>query len=250
MGRIKECVSVLQGEGKYVGVPHILIRLAGCSLRCAFGNSICDTPYASWKVEKEEGDVSEQYVYDFFATNSQIKHTMITGGEPFLDISYLEHVVSIAKKFNHFVTVETSGIYESYKKLNIDFLSVSPKLKNSIPLNKKYVVGCLEIYITDSQVKQHCKLISNLKPLENLLEMYTHYQIKPVIFDIAKDMKEVKKLIKLIGADKSNVYLMPAGSTREELQQVRVPLTEYCIEEGWNFTDRSHIVAYNNRRGV
>ena len=47
-----ETYTCLQGEGKYIGIPHILIRVTGCRLRCQFHNSFCDTPYASWKPEK------------------------------------------------------------------------------------------------------------------------------------------------------------------------------------------------------
>ena len=37
-----ETYTCLQGEGKYIGIPHILIRVTGCRLRCQFSNSFCD----------------------------------------------------------------------------------------------------------------------------------------------------------------------------------------------------------------
>ena len=37
-----ETYTCLQGEGKYMGIPHILIRVTGCRLRCQFSNSFCD----------------------------------------------------------------------------------------------------------------------------------------------------------------------------------------------------------------
>jgi len=49
---VSELYTCLQGEGSLTGVPHILIRVTGCKLRCQFANSFCDTPYASWKPEK------------------------------------------------------------------------------------------------------------------------------------------------------------------------------------------------------
>ena len=39
-----EAYTCLQGEGKYMGIPHILLRVTGCRLRCQFANSFCDTP--------------------------------------------------------------------------------------------------------------------------------------------------------------------------------------------------------------
>ena len=40
-----EAYTCLQGEGKYVGIPHILIRVTGCRLRCQFSNSFCDIKF-------------------------------------------------------------------------------------------------------------------------------------------------------------------------------------------------------------
>ena len=36
---IGEVYTCLQGEGKYIGIPHILLRVTGCRLRCQFSNS-------------------------------------------------------------------------------------------------------------------------------------------------------------------------------------------------------------------
>ena len=38
-----EAYTCLQGEGKYMGVPHILLRVTGCRLRCQFADSFCDS---------------------------------------------------------------------------------------------------------------------------------------------------------------------------------------------------------------
>ena len=57
-----EMYTCLQGEGKYIGIPHILIRVSGCRLRCQFSDSFCDTPYASWKPEKGKQVVALQFM--------------------------------------------------------------------------------------------------------------------------------------------------------------------------------------------
>ena len=73
---INELYTCLQGEGKLTGVPHILIRVSGCRLRCQFANSFCDTPYASWKPEK--GKFTYQDIEDLEASvrklNKNIKN--------------------------------------------------------------------------------------------------------------------------------------------------------------------------------
>ena len=46
------------------------------------------------------------------------------------------------------------------------------------------------------------------------------------------------------------VWLMPEGLTEEELKKRRVWLMELCTELGYNYTERLHIIAYGDKRGV
>ena len=39
---INEIFYSIQGEGKWIGLPNIFIRVSGCNLRCSY----CDTKYA------------------------------------------------------------------------------------------------------------------------------------------------------------------------------------------------------------
>ena len=43
---------------------------------------------------------------------------------------------------------------------------------------------------------------------------------------------------------------MPEGLTLEQLNERRVWLMEICQKEGYNFSDRLHIIAYGDKRGV
>ena len=96
---IGELYTCLQGEGKYIGIPHILIRVSGCRLRCQFENSFCDTPYASWKPEK--GKFTLDDIVEFYKNNPRIKYTMITGGGPTIHPKLLQELCIIGKNFNH-----------------------------------------------------------------------------------------------------------------------------------------------------
>lgn len=246
MNGIIETYTCLQGEGKYVGIPHILIRMTGCPMRCAFGDSLCDSPFTSWVPEK--GNFTEDQIYEIYANNSQITHTMITGGEPFFNIPLLERIIEIGKKFNQYITIETAGI--KYSKTQADFISLSPKLKSSIPKEKRYWVGDHKIDITPPLIERHEKLRRNTGEMLKLIYHHPDFQLKPVIMNIDQDMKEVEELIDVLSINKNKVYLMPAGSLNSELNKIRIPLMEYCQKEGYNYTDRLHIVAYENLRGV
>jgi len=243
---INELYTCIQAEGKFTGVPHILIRMSGCPMRCAFGNSLCDTPYSSWVPEK--GEITEEDIYAIYTSNPHIAYTMISGGEPFFNEEVLHHLINIAKKFNHYVTIETAGI--KYVETNADFISLSPKLQSSVPNLKDYTIEGKVVNVSEAMIYRHETLRRNYDEMSDLIHFHPNYQIKPVISNIEKDMEEVRQLLFYIDADPKKVYLMPAGTTNEELQQIRPSLIEFCVREGYNYTDRIHVVAYGTKRGV
>jgi 7-carboxy-7-deazaguanine synthase len=50
--------------------------------------------------------------------------------------------------------------------------------------------------------------------------------------------------------DKSRVWIMPEGSTREEQISKMPEVIEYCLENKFHFSPRLHILAYDTKRGV
>ena len=77
---INEIYTCLQGEGKYMGIPHILLRVTGCRLRCQFADSFCDTPYASWKPEGSKFTLED--VVAIYKNNPQIKNSLTAVASP------------------------------------------------------------------------------------------------------------------------------------------------------------------------
>ena len=85
---INQILITVQGEGKFLGTPCLLMRFSFCNLCCPW----CDTKY-SWK----ESDVKMVITKENFAVykenlktllkEKKIKHLMITGGEPLLYVS-------------------------------------------------------------------------------------------------------------------------------------------------------------------
>ena len=61
---------------------------------------------------------------------------------------------------------------------------------------------------------------------------------------------EPKELQRILGVPNDMVYLMPEGLERQQLNERRKWLTELCVREGYNFTDRLHIITYGDERGV
>jgi hypothetical protein len=43
---------------------------------------------------------------------------------------------------------------------------------------------------------------------------------------------------------------MPEGTTNTKLKKNRRKLVDICIREGYNYTDRLHVIVYGDKRGV
>jgi len=241
---IGELYTCLQGEGKYTGIPHILIRVSGCKLRCQFKDSFCDTPFASWSPEK--GKYSLNDIIEFYENNTHIKHTMITGGGPTAHSTLLKELCVIGKKYNHFITIETEG--SEFVQTDADFISLSPKLSNSTPIPGTWMEYTnREVTLKDKQ--QHEKWRCNYHAMKQLINSHSDYQLKPVISS-EKDLEEVKHLQEILGVPNDKVWLMPEGLEEEQLNERRQWLMDLCVKEGYNFSDRLHIIAYGDMRGV
>ena len=241
---INEIYTCLQGEGKLMGVPHILIRVTGCRLRCQFSNSFCDTPYSSWGPEK--GEFTYDNINQFYLDNQHIRHTMITGGGPTLHKEMLVDLCNLAKKHNHYITIETEG--SESVSTQADLISLSPKLSNSTPRPGTWM-PYLNREVTEQDKEKHEKWRCNYTAMRLLLDLHPDYQLKPVI-SAEKDLEEVKELQVELGVPNRKVYLMPEGIEPKQLNERRKWLMDLCTKEGYNFTDRLHIIAYGDIRGV
>ena len=239
-----ETYTCLQGEGKYMGVPHILIRVTGCRLRCQFSDSFCDTPYASWKPEK--GIFTLNDVVKVYESNPQIKHTMVTGGGPTIHAELLKELCVIGKKYDHTITIETEG--SEFVQTEADCISLSPKLSNSTPRPGTWM-DYANREVTEKDKQLHEKWRCNYDAMRQLIDNHEDYQLKPVISN-EKDLQEVKELQKILDIPNNMVWLMPEGLISEQLRERRVWLMKICENEGYNYTDRLHIIAFGDVRGV
>ena len=231
----------LQGEGKYIGVPYLLVRMTGCLLACCW----CDTPYSSIKPEKVE--ISKEELIKFTDDNARINHVMITGGEPTTNPNLLNDLCMYFHTQGFHITIETAGT--NYVETIADFISISPKFENSIPSR---LLSVKEMKHRDIILSEEYKVnICNL--IKYHLSWGNDFQIKPVIEKFS-DFVELENLLDYLRSRGLNtfgkIYCMPLGQTREELKEISTWLAEQCIVRGYNYTDRLHVRLYNDKRGV
>ena len=245
---ICECFNCIQGEGQHAGIPHFLIRLSGCNLNCQFSNSICDTAYASWKPDK--GSKSLQDVIDLIENNPQIDYAFVTGGEPTIHKELLTNILTILKAFGLHTAIESNGsTYIPGLVGRLDLVTISPKMKNSVPRLGTIAKSIwVEKEVTQLDIDKHEKNRANYDQMALWIENHK-VQLKFVISSPA-ELDEVKEIQKILEAPNNMIYLMPEGDLNDKLQARRQMVIELCIKEGYNYTDRLHILSYGDRRGV
>jgi organic radical activating enzyme len=54
----------------------------------------------------------------------------------------------------------------------------------------------------------------------------------------------------LIHSPKTQVYCMPLGGSKAEVERNTEPLIEFCKSKGYNFSDRLHIRIWDQNKGV
>jgi len=101
--KISEVFFSIQGEGIYIGLPTIFIRLFGCNLRCAW----CDTTYARIEEEGKWRELSPHEILKAVSCYSS-QHVCITGGEPLLQ-QEIYTLILLLRERGYTISVETNG---------------------------------------------------------------------------------------------------------------------------------------------
>lgn len=118
MYRVNEIFLSIQGEGAFVGVPMVFVRLAGCNLRCVW----CDTDNTSKVTMPAERIVA---IVEQLTKGTQVCSVCITGGEP--SLHELASLVQAVKARGFRVHMESNGTRALQERERPDWLTVSPK---------------------------------------------------------------------------------------------------------------------------
>ena len=220
---VSEIFESIQGEGKFAGTPSVFMRTSGCNLRCSW----CDSEYTSWN---PEGDTLNTTEIEREVRKFGCRHIVVTGGEPLLqdDLDELCNQIS-----DRHITVETNATV--YRNIDIDLVSLSPKLSNSTPTgewseiheNKRLDFDVIEAWMQD----ESCD-----------------YQLKFVVRN-QEDLDEVEEILaSLEGYDDNKVMLMPEGTDRDTLRERGSWLSKVCMEKGYRYSPRLQIHLYGDQR--
>ena len=174
--KISEIFYSIQGEGSLVGVPSVFVRTSGCNLRCVGATRL--TLLAPEGEDWPLGRILET-VDSFRAT-----HVVVTGGEPMIAPQIGDLTKQLHERGLH-ITIETAGTVNT--PVACDLMSISPKLKNSTPLERE----------GGRWAQQHDRLRWQPAVIKELIATYP-YQLKFVIAD-PPDLAEVNQIRETLG---------------------------------------------------
>jgi len=241
----------IQGEGRYLGVPSLFFRFGGCNMRCeGFGCKEsspdgteligCDTIYAVDKKHFSQNWTSLTQSSELIALFEQYElpdnvDIVFTGGEPLLYaddsilIEFLEylHVKGLRFTFETNATILPSFTQHPIYKEAVYALSV--KLENSLEPYTKRIKPDTIFQISDNA------------------EVFFKFSIDAESINLGLD-DEIYEIIS--HAPKTQVYCMPVGSSRLEVEKNSLPLIEYCKTKGFTYSDRLHIRIWDQTHGV
>lgn len=137
----------VQGEGPFVGVPAIFVRLAGCNLQCPG----CDTDYTQGRKRSTHSQTLAA-ARRLFEGSPHPKLLVLTGGEPFRQAAAIPAFVSAARRDGYqVVQIETNG------SLGVDGKkdpTTFPKLVRAIVEGELAVVCSPKMHIVSEDVQK------------------------------------------------------------------------------------------------
>jgi 7-carboxy-7-deazaguanine synthase len=216
---------------------------------------LCDTPFASFDTRGEKRLQVETAKQIILNNIGMMNHLVISGGEPFIQSDGLVELISGLRKGRKIhISVETNGTLFHEGLVNcIDFFSISPKLKNSVPTKEKQDKTRVMIPFEPEQAE---KIRRNISAIQAIIDHCRQtpskdFQLKFVVQN-HHELIEIEEdfLAHLTGWNSDDVVLMPLGSTPEELQQTRMVTLEAAIERGWRFSPRLQINYFGGVAGV
>lgn len=246
---IVELYTAVQSEGSRAGMPTVVIRTTGCTHRCWFGEGgWCDSWYTS--IHPEKGKYTFNSIIEMYNKNPHIREMMLTGGSPTMHPDLVNELTHFAHDRGIFITIETEGSHFIETDYKIGLVSLSPKFSNSIP---KLGVLTPQGKETDQKmIDKHNSLRINIEAIRQTLDYHNDFHFKPVCnpIEMPDVWKEIEDFMYKMDISKRKTWIMPPGDTRDELIRVYPMVMDFCRDNGYNFTGREHIIAFDTKREV
>jgi len=204
--------------------------ILGCDTIYAVNREYFSKNWNSINSAKELLNILELYEFPYPVD------VVLTGGEPLIyanDEMFIEFLNTIHQK-GHRVHFETNGSlgvdFEKYPIYKECYFALSIKLSNSGEAFKKRVnPGIIHSLATNSK-KAFFKFSIGRESINTPLE------------------KEIQDIVLI--SPSTEVYCMPLGGSKAEIEENSESLVEFCKKTGYNFSDRLHMRIWDKQKGV
>lgn len=232
---VSEVFLSIQGEGMSMGKRSVFLRLAGCNLMCGGQGTQFDHQLhngAQWRCDTIEvwmKGASKKFDQilddDMMVALLDGAHLVITGGEPLLQQDAICEFLD-ALDLDIYVEVETNGTIMPTAAMieRVSQWNISPKLSSSG--NGKHGIN------------------------HEVLNFFNESMMNSVQFKFVvatgDDLDEIKQL----ELDPQKIWLMPAGSNQQDIDQRSQSVAAMAILERYSYSHRLQIAIWNLATGV
>lgn len=221
----------IQGEGPHAGVAVQFLRTGGCNLSCSW----CDTPYtwdsSRFDLRSELTPMTAAQIVEKLIPNLAL---VISGGEPLMHQRNLAFTTVVAEAVRHHcpVHIETNGTISPTTQLRAQVTSfaVSPKLDHAGPHRGKQ----------SPALHPDWPAFAKGNP-----EVF----LKIVARD-AEDVRAAAVWAATLGWPAAQVWVMPLGTTTEELLARWPEVAGAAAEHKINASQRLHVLAWGDTKGT
>jgi len=282
--KIAELFYSIQGEGRYMGVPSVFLRIFGCNFKCAgFGmprgelsteaddiviqhkrspyekyealplvSTGCDS-YASWHPEFKDlspmltSDAIAERIMEILPHNEwQDEHLVITGGEPLLGWQRAYPDLLRHPKMTGLkeITFETNGTQE----LSESFKDYLLEWTMPHPDYNKEITFSVSAKLPCSGEKWE----DAIRP--EIVCDYQNWGYVYLKFVVAseEDLKDAERAVKEYreAGFTGPVYIMPVGGVDSVYTLNNRNVAEMAMRKGWRYSDRLQVPLFKNEWGT
>lgn len=288
--RYTEIFYSIQGEGRFMGVPSVFLRMFGCNFRCKnfnqprgskfegpnpevvqiiknidqfktfkdlpLVNSGCDT-YASIYPEFKHlaQDVqAEQMAQDIVnllpAKRWKNEHLVITGGEPLLGWQKAYPILLEQPQMQDLTEITFET--NGTQKLSSPLKEYLKTWTNKRSTNRRVGWDTLTFSVSPKLSISGEVWDDAIKP--DVVCEYEQYGFTYLKFVVAEqqDVDEAEEAVRLYqeAGFTGPVYLMPCGGTIEPYQMNATEVAKLALKKGWRYSDRLQVPLFKNAWGT
>lgn len=275
--KVAELFYSIQGEGRYMGVPSVFLRIFGCNFKCeGFGmpkgerseeylkvdpskygdykqlplvSTGCDS-YASWDPRFKhlspvlDTDTLATSIVDLLPNKKwEDEHLVITGGEPLLgwQRSYPDLLSNAKMWLLKELTFETNGTQELSDEFKMFLKSWAERGWDKLTFS---VSPKLSVSGEKWEEAIRPEIVADY-------ERYGYTYLKFVVateYDAAEAERAVAEYRK--AGFRGPVYLMPVGGVESLYSLNSRKVAELAMKMGWRYSDRLQVPLFKNEWGT